>query len=106
MSETEKRTFYCPCGKLWPCRCARAFRIMGFERQPKPGDDTFVVATATCPDCGQNALLELDPDSVNGWTEQDGRNVVNSVGGPPMGFCCDIMFVMKPGGRVDVCRKL
>lgn len=99
---TENQTNYCPCGKLWPCRCDLAWKMMGFGKRPPVKDDEDVVATLECPKCHDRALLTIDPDCVEGAELIDGKWIVNDAGGPPMGECCDLIFAMQPGGEIEV----
>lgn len=100
-SDPRAAGYSCPCGAAWPCRCPAAWRAMGFGRPPDPGDDEDIVAIAGCPVCRGDVLLELDPASVMAWTERAGRRVVTEAGGPPLGECCGLAFVMQPDGEVE-----
>lgn len=92
---------YCPCGKLWPCRCPKACKVMGFHKTPKPGDDAWVVEIVECSRCGQNVLLEIDPNLVEGAVLEDGRWVVDDAGGPAIGECCGLLYASQPDGQIN-----
>jgi DNA-directed RNA polymerase subunit RPC12/RpoP len=64
-------------------------------------DDDLVAATVECPECGERVLVEVDPEDVVCWEEDEA--VVNELA-PASGFCCGYAFVLNLEGGVDELR--
>jgi len=91
-------TFFCDCGKPWPCFCPQGRRRMEIKAgPPAEQDDDCVVGAVECPRCHEEVLLEFDPSDVICWEED--THIVNEVG-PAQGECCDLVFVQNLDGTV------
>lgn len=94
----SRKEFFCPCLKVWPCKCLKAREILGTPPDGTPADDDEIVATTSCPECGELVLLEVDPIGVVEWEEPSG--VVTEVA-PATAQCCAAVFVIQTNGGIE-----